>query len=143
MTDNIKPTDLMLDDWVFIAGSKPFKINSIYLTDQFERVQETDDVDAKVESLQPIPLTAEILEQNDFSRCRVARIDEWRFLCGNVLIILSTTERDKNIGGFHLTICVDGGDNQELEFALDMRCFYVHQLQHAMRLANIEKEVEL
>ena len=133
----------MIDDWVRISKSGLHKVNSIYLTGQFVHVQKSDNVDGDVEDVRPIPLTTKILKKNNFSRLRVANIDEWRFLCGNVLISLSTTERDKDIGGFHLTICVDGGDNQDLAFALDMRCFYVHELQHAMRLANIEKEVVL
>lgn len=132
----------MLDDWFFIAGSKPFKINSIYLTDQFEHIQETDDVDAKVESLQPIPLTGKILKKNGFKHINEMVLDIWRLVYTNTEIRLYTSKR-KDIEGFHLTICVNDGDNPALSFTLDMRVYHVHQLQHAMRLANIEKEVEL
>lgn len=138
----MKATELMIDDWVRISNSGLHKVNSIYLTDQFVHVQKSGNVDGDVEDVRPIPLTTKILKKNNFSRFRIWGRDEWRFSCGNVLIMF-IKEGDKNIGGFHLTICVDGGDNQDLDFALDMRCYYVHQLQHAMRLANIEKEVVL
>lgn len=137
MTDIMKATELMIGDWVFIAGSKPFKINSIYLTDQFERVQETDDVDAKVESLQPIPLTPEILDKNDFEE------DDYYF---QYTLYLD----GKRAKSRCIVVVPQDDDWSEIDVTvrngiadINISIQYVHELQHAMRLANIEKEVVL
>ena len=69
--------------------------------------------------IQPIPLTQEILEKNGFI------CDGWSWWYQDLRIVLSTSK------GVSL-VC---GRQKRFEF--------VHQLQHALRLCDIEKEIEL
>ena len=96
--------------------------------------------------IEPIPLTAEILEKNGFERCvsSIARsstaaipiCNSNQFSCkgyGNLRII------DRGIWHFSLrtpVLC----DTEKYEIH---EIKYVHQLQHALKLCNIQKEIEL
>lgn len=120
----------MLGDWVLCDG-KPYQIAEIsagLLCIDAERALFADP-----EDLQPIPLTPEILEKNNISEKRAEEIyvfydsdefcitpdinregkERWMFYCGR-------GEHDANI-------CI----------------YFVHQLQHALSLCGIEKEIVL
>ena len=81
-----------------------------------------------VEEMEPIPLTPEILEKNGFQAD------------GYEILVFETDE-------YHFTLQkgVDGINN----WWWDMFCSpvipinYVHELQHALKLCKIEKEIEL
>lgn len=72
--------------------------------------------------IEPIPITTEILEKNEFSENY--REDDLSYAqsCGDVI-------------GIH--IFGKGGIMDEMYFK------YVHELQHALRLCRIEKEIRL
>lgn len=126
----MKATDLMLGDWV-LCDLTPYQIAEIsagLLCIDAER-----ELFATPEDIRPIPLTPEILEKNNITAkraeeiyvfynsddfCITPNIDSnrkmcWMFYCGR-------KEHDANI-------CI----------------YFVHQLQHALRLCGIEKEVVL
>ena len=69
--------------------------------------------------IQPIPLTPEILEKNGFI------CDGWSWWYLDFRIVLSTSKG----------VSVVCGRQKRFEF--------VHELQHALRLCGIEKEIEL
>ncbi len=75
-----------------------------------------------------IPLTPEILEKNGFER---------DFEDGSLIWVDEQDVTEVVWGGTILTI---HGENGHLE--LDT-CMYVHELQHALRLCGIEKEIVL
>ena len=73
----------------------------------------------------PIPLTPEILKMNGFVKSDLAAVIEW-YHWGDAYIgfkdgLIYTSINGREIWGIQ----------------------YVHQLQHALRLAGIEKEIEL
>ena len=72
--------------------------------------------------LEPIPLTPEILEKNGFSENYRAHDLSYAQSCGDVI-------------GIHIY-----GTNGLME---EMYFKYVHELQHALRLCGIEKEIKL
>ncbi len=72
--------------------------------------------------IQPIPLTPEILEKNGFSENYREEDLSYAQSCGDVI-------------GIHIY-----GTNGLME---EMYFKYVHELQHALRLCGIEKEIEL
>lgn len=120
--------DLMIGDWV-LCDNAPYQIAEIGGMVCIEAEQE---LFASLEDIEPIPLTAEILEKNGF----------------------------RNIGGHWYD---DAADYYELEVEAysdsiwrviyhntefnigDERVFvgHIHELQHALRLFGIKKEIEL
>lgn len=86
-----------------------------------------DECDIEVEDVQPIPLTPEILEKNGF-------------------------RHGSYVGGYYSPDCpfrvfVKTKGRREFTTLFDdeihFSCTFVHQLQQALRLCGIEKEIEL
>ena len=124
---------LMVGDWVSY-NETPQQILEISGIDD-EVYLETDELVHQSE-IQPIPLTPEILEKNGF-----------RIIFDGELHV----SYFKDIESFHTEVKVDKiGIYQKLSM-LDglgngvaiVECKYVHQLQHALRLCGIEKEIIL
>lgn len=83
--------------------------------------------------LEPIPLTPEILEKNGFIRGMF--YGEWQFDLDS--FPFSVVQRENN--SWYLGREEHGiAHNREI---IDIS--YVHELQHALRLCGIEKEIEL
>lgn len=116
----MKSTELMIGDWVYY-GDKPVQV-----------LQLSDGKDYP--HIKPIPLTPEILEKNGFSG------------------------EGYNMGviGFHTDPIPEVKDGYEVfiwkDMCLDIKhgfthlkryTFYVHELQHALRLCGIEKEITI
>lgn len=89
---------------------------------------------AKIEDIAPIPLTPEILEKNGF-----ARKDKYQFVN---IDMLSTVEKYGTKYYDYHNIYKKGKTYRPIRVEAD-NIRYVHQLQHAMRLAGIDKEIEL
>lgn len=126
----LKVTDLMVGDWVMSFGT-PHKVVGIR-TDMFEPHIRTDMSDTWYEEgienlLEPIPLTPEILKKNGLANdpygCHFKE-DEYMEL------EISAEEE-----GIYWTINYN-------EYGI-LKLKYVHQLQHALRLCGIKKEIEL
>ena len=115
----MKSEDLMLNDWVLTKEGEPAQVYQIYngivaLTAPSPNLY-------NVECLQPIKLTPELLEKNGF------------------------VEDDNRIFEYGEDIAVWNEDKEwifdaDLEFNTRIDLPYLHQLQHAFRLLNIEKE---
>ena len=114
---------------------KPIQIVSI-LGDEELVFGRTDELDGfatiylKAEHIEPIPLTAEILEKNEFESTT------------NPNVFLLTDSPNM--------LYVDINSGMTFVNYIKSECFltasdvkYVHQLQHALRLAGIDKEIEL
>jgi hypothetical protein len=82
----------------------------------------------------PIPLTPEILEKNGF-----VRKDKYRFVN---IDMLSTVEKYGNKYYDYHNIYKKGKTYRPIRVGAD-NIKYVHELQHAMKLAGIEKEIEV
>ena len=126
--NELKVTDLMVGDWVMSFGA-PHKVVGIR-TDMFEPHIRTDMSDTWYEEgienlLEPIQLTPEILEKNGLANdpygCHFEE-DEYMDL------EISAEEE-----GVYWTINYN-------EYAI-LKLKYVHQLQHALRLCGINKEI--
>ena len=78
----------------------------------------------QISQIEPIPLTAEILEKNGFTKHAYGFSFQYLKLNGNL----------RNDDTVYFTITISGKD-----ITID----YVHQLQHALRLCGIEKEIKL
>lgn len=145
----LKISDLSVGDWVgfemanlSIEGDdiatafvekikKPARIKSI-LGDQDLILAEVDNIDnfgtiyLKLDYILPVPITAEILEQNGF-RC----FDE-----------------DADTALYGTPSCSIFHTTGTLRYRLDtpqasVVCWHIHDLQHALRLAGVDKEINL
>ena len=149
-------TELMVDDWVLYEG-EPHQIRQlgIYGVDRDGEdypaicVGKPKGIGLILErnEIEPIPLTPEILEKIGFERCissiiktstssvPVCKSNQFanKEFGGNTRII------DMGIHGFTLITDVFGTTERNKVNHI----FYVHQLQHALRLCGIEKEIIL
>lgn len=113
----MRNNELMVGDWVFY-GEKPVRI-----------LQLSEGKDYK--EIHPIPLTPEILEKNGFSQDPLnGHVFIFHEKSGEVIYY----EYGPKYG---LTI-----DNQ-LATIQDLKIKHVHELQQALRLCGIKKEIEL
>ena len=133
--------ELMIDDWVLI--DKPDKYAGAKAQIKSLRFHQKDDgqyFDVFIcdslgiarrevfnEDLRPIPLTGEILEKNGF---KLDKEDGWWWLTPKIGITFWEE------GFFELDI-------ENKQSSVDIHINYLHQLQHALRLCGIEKEIEL
>lgn len=138
----LKISDLSVGDWVMVNG-RPRKISvlaEVWNGSNEVLVGYVAHVNPNgynvvfykpIEHVKPIPITAEILEQNGF--VKNGEYNEWSN--GNwddipfIGISLSRPSmRIKNLG---------------TDIFLENKVVYVHQLQHALRLAGVDKEINL
>ena len=109
----MKPTDLMIQDWVMVKVLS--QIPNTYVLHTWA----ANDYSRNLQ-VEPIPLTTEILEKNGWERNGIfmeKRIDEnthlsWTDICGSVL----------SQGNYYMC-----------------DCNYVHTLQHALRLCGLDE----
>lgn len=110
----MKANELMVGDWMYNrVADITFQVYPQFFSQWHNRPEQFESI------IQPIPLTAEILEKNGFVRDG----ESWWYK--DFRIVLSTSN------GISL-VC-----------GRQMRFKYVHQLQHAIHLCGIEKEITL
>lgn len=144
----IKISDLSVGDWVRYDG-RDYQVKSIH--GDFERVTligNKEQRDESIYAIQPIPITAEILEKNGFVRRSADYpIYEYTTLLGKML---RTTMVNLHNPYDYIFCRIE---NTAKELHEDGRCLvssnvnrhpiYVHDLQHVLRLAGMEKEIYL
>ena len=97
----------------------------------------------KIEELEPIPLTPEILEKNGFEKTQIhGEKQDDIFQCFDGEIIIEVGTYDPNFILIHYRYeTPDGINSGELSsiVKVDGGKFYLHELQHALKLCGIEK----
>ena len=148
----MKANDLMVGDWVYLLKNKsdihgfevvdacPRRVTGIH-TDGDEPYVQTDDCDVfyDMSAYQPIPLTKETLVANGFDIQEQGgnRYDVWTGFGPDC-------EGDIEIefqGSTPIHLKIDGAYKGEYYTSSNIR--YVHELQHALRLCGIDKEIVL
>ena len=128
----MKAKELMIGDWVRVYEENDDPMECGYVTCRVENLNDFGDIgancnDYKEEDVEPIPLTVDILSKNGFIE------DGFGDFCEEDRdALLEITSRD---GDIRWTINCDEYDILEFKF--------VHQLQHALKLCGIEKDIEL
>lgn len=141
----MKATELMIRDWVLHEG-EPYQIRQlgIYGVDRDGEdypavcVGKPEGVGLIVErnEIEPIPLTPEILEKNGWG---YNNEDEKFFpqtWVGGGLMLQGTGDC-----GYRIVVASDYDDEDTNDTPVIL--LYVHELQHALRLCRIEKEIVL
>lgn len=130
----MKANELMIGDLVIIEGySRICAITEVgvYFVDRngigttsFDRIE-------------PIPLTTEILEKNGFIR---QQLGHFRYENEDNDLVMAFYPKEKNYteGGYDYIDIYKGRMTLQ-----DMPISYVHELQHALRLCGIDKEIVL
>lgn len=120
----LKINDLSVGDWVKIQG-KIRKIDYLYGNDNV--------CDVPIDLVEPIPITPEILEKNGSKKTEFLEDSGYEFYqCDD--FYASRVEGSK-----WWTIIV----RNECREVVNCYIQHIHQLQHALRLAGVEKEIEL
>ena len=133
----------MIGDWVFCNGEctvvdithkETFDIVGLDYTGEYDIFY--------VKDIKPIPLTQEILESNGFELTE--KDDIFRCQDGKIVIEVGIYHPDFINIGFEQTT-PDGTNKGEISSIckIDGSDIFVHELQHALRLCGIEKEIVL
>lgn len=130
----MKANELMIGDWVYSTFSKlPCKVTYLKLHESgYGSVKTTNVIGVKdIASLSPIPLTSEILEKNGF-----------KYKEGETGMYGVTTAPHYICDDVPFEVFCDG-EPFAIWFEEPVDIKYVYQLQHALRLCEIEKEIIL
>ena len=118
--------DLMIGDWVFRPDcyDKVVEVrkDSILGSDPLRGL-------IPIADLQPIPLTAEVLEKNNFEKHYDGDIIIYTHPQG-IIIEMGINYKLFDDGRFYVR-------------GIQHRLYYVHELQHALRLCGVDKEIVL
>ena len=120
----------MLGDWVNDRSrTKYCRVTAIgndgYVT--IKRQSDGWEYQTHHNNILPVHISPEILEKNGFVKSRI--FEEWKYEDGDVYMLWKP---------FPFLEVRNGGDSRILS-----PCEYVHELQHAIRLAGINKKIVL
>ena len=122
---------LMIGDWVVYTEFGKNDIDKIETLEPRRVWLEHGKTYVPIEYIEPVPLTTEILEKNGFVKDE--NDDDWYYWNWNVI--------DDCISYYKETSKVRIFYASGLTFVKILQ--YVHELQHALRLCEIKKEIEL
>ena len=122
--------DLMIGDWVKLSKGNWSENRQVGLID-IEMIAES------VYLAEPIPLTQEILEKNGFSLDEYGEWYEREVSVKERNYWVNVAFRNDSVSVYDLDILTGGRSS------ICIHKNYVHELQHALRLCQIEKEIEL
>ena len=137
----IKISDLSIGDWVrYDRGTDAVQIMGIYVRNNQECVVMSDSyfpdgVIGFVECIKPIPLTPEILEKNGFVKCSRYCTSRTTAYIKDFTFVNHLEERKV----WRVKIYGEEG----LVELCSILVHHTHQLQHALRLAGVKKEIEV
>ena len=133
----MKANELQIGDYVNYRG-QIIKVTSLYDKGGSNEVgwSEKESVWVNADNVEPIPLTSKILEKNGFKVTRnissSRNKDVWSLHVSKYKIFYITEHHNKKMFPY---FWIEIGSNSDIK--------YVHQLQHALRLCEIEKEIVL
>ena len=136
----IKISELSIGDWVMnLYANKPSRVIGLrpMFQDTYEIIAVSDDTqymlieDKELHNYEPIPLTPEILEKNGFRKN--GNYNEWNLGEWDDIpfIGISLDRQSMRIKNFSTDIFIS------------CKVVYVHQLQRALRLAQVMREIEV
>ena len=139
-TSNLNAKDLMVGDWVSLSKGNWSENRKVELID-IEMIAES------VYLAEPIPITPDVLEKNGFEKTQIhGEKQDDIFQCFDGEIIIEVGIYDPNFILIHYRYeTPDGINSGELSsiVKVDGGKFYLHELQHALRLCGISKQIEL
>ena len=135
----LKISDLSVGDWVRYGNeNKQIKCIDLQNNNYFVHFSDPDTNDndyAHIFDIEPIPITAEILEKNGWAQ---TRSQGYKCKCGNYDIHIWL-----NASHTTVTIYEQGVILAAIRAQLAIPEMSIGQLQHALRLAGVDKEIIL
>lgn len=137
--------ELMIGDWLYCSFShEPCQLLGIELYELtgYTFVKVTNVVGAKdIASLSPIPLTSEILKKNGFKNISKELFVYYSHAADGYIKIRLSELLD---GEWKLSVDnYDRFNDSHKQYTSDICFLKVHELQHALRLCGIKKEIVL
>lgn len=134
----MKVNELQIGDYVNYRG-QIIKVTSLYDKGGSNEVGWSDKESVWVNGrcIEPIPLTPEILEKNGIKWLSTEPSGRRTYCCNKPVIHCTYFP---NSGWL---VCVGACGSNKVRFVEISKVQHVHQLQHALRLYGIEKEIEL
>ena len=133
--------DLSIGDWVDYC-SRHYKVYSIeecgFIQAKCEDDYTSSHIGKNIDYLEPIPITEEILEKNGWSTDGMyafLRIDEHRHL--------EYYYHEHRLRKYYCGVDEWQNHAKVNDITFAVHCYSVHQLQRALSLANIDKEITL
>lgn len=131
----MKIQDLSIGDWVALNGipRKIFKISATGLVKFYNLANSYG-----IGGIEPIPITTEILERNGWSRdgmYAILRLDEHTHL--------EYYYHEHRLRKWYCGVDEWQNHTKVNDITFQVHCYSVHQLQYALRLAGIDKEITL
>lgn len=150
--------ELMIGDWVYInpwddqETKRPSRVTGINYN-SWRGEEFADWVDCEVwdeiglNEIRPIPLTPEILERNGFKKVQIhgeKQDDIYQCFDGEIIIEIGIYDPNFILVRYRYKT-PDGVNSGELSSIVkaDGGKFYLHELQHALKLCGIDKTIEL
>lgn len=134
----LKISDLSVEDWVRYRGLD-YQVKEIDgLLNEVRLVGNKEQRVESIKSIHPIPITAEILETNGWSTdgmYAILRIDEHRHL--------EYYYHEHRLRKYYCGVDEWQNHAKVTDITFAVHCYSVHQLQHALRLAGVDKEINL
>ena len=146
----MKENEIQIGDWVRYRYNDrnghetvlDFRVDQLIRRYNLEMCVYSDTGDKGYASqIEPIPLTAEILEKNGFEK-----LDFSHFQIGDRRLVLDADGRWDGPLSWHWVVTEMDTNAKGQPVVLDYYIAtinYVHELQHALRLCGIEKEITL
>jgi hypothetical protein len=138
----MKANELMIGDWVFISHCSN-RLEPCYgqvtgVDKNGEDLYTTDGI-VDISLLKPISLSAEILIKNGLRRKEEYKRYEWNKGYVEIWVILG----DSNKEGEKQHVIHIEDERRGIPVCYHNTIAFVHELQHALRLCGIEKEIKL
>lgn len=134
--------NLMLDDWVELCGleskGEPYRVNSVNKGDTWDDNYITvKDFNERfyVGEYKPIAITGEILQKNGFVKDEV--LDTYTYRITNLTSIVYIKESHR-LNGIYFS-----PHDGSMTLTFRCHCYFVHELQQALRLAGFKREIKL
>ena len=132
----MKKEELMIGDWVFNTHNRKLE----QVCEIRERMVMLDYNDLyDYDEIEPIPLNPEILMKNGFREDRPGITYRYRKFGETTIDVIDVFFHSNG----KVTATINGMTNDVYCNYVHCYCGHVHELQHAMRLCRIDKEIEL
>lgn len=136
----MKAKELMIGDYVLVRPSMmPIQVAAIHKKKVAYHATGDRLTWVRDGLIEPIPITPEILEKNGW-KVKKGFVQHGNFSDGPLM--LWHTEENKILRNFTHELEISDLSTDK-GFRVIIECNYVHQLQHALRLCGIEKEIVL
>lgn len=139
----MKPEELSVGDWVNVlnyhydGSPKVAQVDGIVKKHGTYYLQFGSALSAEIDRCEPIPITPEILEKNGFKGKMYAVLDI------SPDLYLEYYYHEHRLREWWTGIDEWNNHAEVKEIVFKCQCHYIHELQHALRLCGIEKEIVL